>query len=387
MLSTSNRMKEINPFYVMSLLSRAGELEREGRDIIHLEIGEPDFISPPAVIKAGMRSLSSGAIKYTAAAGLPELRSAIAAYYKSHYKLNIPAERIFITPGASGALLLALGVLLNAGDQVVMADPSYPCYRNMVRLFDSEPKLVATGPEEEYQLNADLIRHQWEPSSRIVLVASPSNPTGTIISSGNLQEIAALVDSLGGCVISDEIYHGLEYESQAQSMLAFSDQALVVNSFSKFFGMTGWRVGWLVVPNRLIDAVDKLAQNIFISAPSPSQYAALASFEADNLTELDRRRLEFKSRRDYLYSHLTRLGFNTEAKPGGAFYIYADCSRFGMCSSKFTELLLEQNGVALTPGKDFGVNAPGTHLRFAYTTSSERIAEAVERLGAFINYL
>ena len=387
MLSISNRMKEIHPFYVMSLLSRAGELEREGRDIIHLEIGEPDFDSPPVVIEAGMRSLNSGAIKYTAAAGLPELRSAIADYYKNHYKLNISAERIFITPGASGGLLLALGVLLNAGDQVLMADPSYPCYRNMVRLFEAEPKLISSGPEEDYQLNVDMIQRHWEPDSRIVLLASPSNPTGTIISSENLQKIAALVNSLGGCIISDEIYHGLEYESQAQSILAFSDQALVVNSFSKYFGMTGWRVGWLVVPDDLIDAVDKLAQNIFISAPSHSQYAALASFDSDNLIELDRRRLEFKGRRDYLCSELTRLGFNIGVKPGGAFYIYADCSGFGMCSSRFTELLLEQNGVALAPGKDFGINAPSTHLRFAYTISSERIAEAVGRLGDFINCL
>ncbi len=387
MLSISNRMKEVNPFYAMSLLARAGELEREGRDIVHLEIGEPDFKSPPAVIEAGMRSLSSGMIKYTAAAGLPELRSAIAAYYQSHYKLNIPAERIFITPGASGGLLLALGVLLNARDQVLMADPSYPCYRNLVRLFESEAKLIPVGPKENYQLNVDSIQSHWESRSRVVLVASPSNPTGTIISSGNLQTIAELVNSLGGCIISDEIYHGLEYESPAQSMLAYSDQALIVNSFSKYFGMTGWRVGWLVVPHQLIDAVDKLAQNVFISAPSHSQYAALASFDADNLIELDRRRLEFKRRRDYLCSELIRLGFNIGVKPGGAFYIYADCSGFEMSSSKFAELLLEQNSVALTPGKDFGINAPSTHLRFAYTTSSERIAKAVERLEDFISRL
>lgn len=384
MLPASQRIAEINPFFVMSLLDRAKKLESQGKDIVHLEIGEPDFESPRAVTDAGIHALQSGVVKYTPAAGLPELRQAIADFYKRKYQLNIAADRIFVTPGATGALLLALALILNRDDQVLMADPSYPCNRNLVRLFDARAKLIPVKSSDNYQLTSGLVRRHWEPKCRMALIASPSNPTGTLIDRQELREICGVIQSFGGYLVSDEIYHGLEYELSAVSALTFSDQVLVVNSFSKYFGMTGWRVGWLVVPKHLAFDAEKLAQNIFISAASHSQYAALASFDQQNLSELERRRQEFKKRRDYLCQQLTKMGFDLAVKPGGAFYIYANCSAFGLSSWDFAERLLEQCGVAITPGKDFGLNAPDAHLRFAYTNCQDQLEVAMERLQQFI---
>ncbi len=384
MLSGAERIAEINPFYVMSLLDRAKKLESQGRDVVHLEIGEPDFKSTPFVTDAGIRALRTGVVKYTPAAGLPELRHAIADYYKRKYQLDVTANRIFVTPGATGALLLALAMILNRGDQVLMADPSYPCNRNLVRLFDAHAKLIPVESSDNYQLSSDLVKRNWSPKCRMALIASPSNPTGTLIDSQELRKICHAVQSCSGYLVSDEIYHGLEYELPAVSALTFSDQVLVVNSFSKYFGMTGWRVGWLVVPDHLTLDAEKLAQNIFISTASHSQYAALASFQEQNLVELERRRKEFQKRRDYLCQQLTKMGFDLAVKPGGAFYIYANCSEFGLNSWDFAERLLEQSGVAITPGKDFGLNEPDTHLRFAYTNCQERLEDAVERLEQFI---
>lgn len=380
----AHRMHGITPFYVMELLQRAKQLEQLGRDIIHMEIGEPDFTTPLLVVEAGLQFLRNGDVKYTSAGGLPELRTAIADYYRQRHALNIPAERIFITPGASGAFLLAFGISLNPARSVIMADPCYPCNENFVRLFDASIQAVAVDAGSGYQLDADLIARHWRETTQGALIASPSNPTGTLIDNGALQAAICEVQRRGGCFYSDEIYHGLVYDAEANTALSHSDELFVINSFSKYFGMTGWRVGWLVVPEAFVGVADRLAQNIFISTPTHSQYAALASFSPENRAELESRRQEFHRRRDFLYENLLRLGFKITCKPEGAFYIYADCSMFTADSFQFARDLLETEGVAVTPGRDFGYNHPEKHIRFAYTASIDRMSDALTRLERFL---
>lgn len=380
----AERMREIKPFYVMELLQRAKILEEQGRDIVHMEIGEPDFATPAAVINAGTDSLRDGMLKYTPSAGLPELRAKIAAYYQRTYGVYVDEQRIFITPGASGAFLLALGVTVNPGDRVILADPGYPCNSNFVRLFGGKPQFVAVDAQTDFQLNARLIERHWSKTTQAVLITSPSNPTGTIITANDLHQSIELVARLGGCFFSDEIYHGLVYQRQAETALRFSNQVFVINSFSKFFGMTGWRIGWLVVPDAYCDAITKLAQNLFISTSSLAQHAALAAFDERNLDELESRRQEFARRGEFLYRQLQQIGFEIAVRPEGAFYIYADCSRFSDNSFDFARDLLEQAGVAVTPGMDFGQNKPERFVRFAYTTSLQRLEEGVDRIGRFV---
>ncbi len=380
----ATRMQYISPFYVMELLQLAKQLERQGRDVIHMEIGEPDFPTPKGVLEAGRQCLHDGQIKYTAATGLQPLREAIGQYYFDRYRIQVAVERIFITPGATGAFLLALGSSLNPGEEIIMADPCYPCNNNFVRLFGGTTQYVKATAETNFQLNAELIRHHWNEHSKGVVVASPSNPTGTLISPDDLKQSVEQTLALKGCFYSDEIYHGLVYKDKAVSALQFSDKAFVINSFSKFFGMTGWRVGWLVVPEAFIDPVEKLAQNIFISTPTQSQYAALACFSRENLEELDRRAAVFAERKDYLYKRLIELGFEVEAEPQGAFYIYANCSRYTDDTFKFAKDLLLAEAVAVTPGKDFGHNRENLYIRFAYTASVDRMSAALDRLEQFL---
>lgn len=379
----AERMHGISAFYVMELLQRAKQLEARGRDVIHMEIGEPDFPTPPAVIAAGNRFLRTGEVKYTPAAGLPALREAIADYYHAA-GINVDARRIFVTPGASGAFLLAFGISINPGERILMADPCYPCNDNFVRLFGGRSELIPVGADDDYQLSADLIAEHWGAECKGALIASPSNPTGTVIGREALRQAIAKVVELGGCFYSDEIYHGLVYDDAVSSALAFSDKVFVINSFSKFFGMTGWRVGWLVVPEEFIDAAERLAQNIFIATSTQSQYAALASFTPENLAELEARRQEFQRRRDFLCENLPKLGFRIARKPQGAFYVYADSSDLADDSFEFAKELLETQAVAVTPGRDFGVYRADRHIRFAYTASVDRMAAALTRLETFL---
>lgn len=380
----ADRMQAISSFYVMELLQRAKQLEQQGRDVIHMEIGEPDFPSTQSVIEAGKRCIDSGEVKYTAPAGLPELRQAIADFYQQRYQVKVSPERIFITPGASGAFLLAFGISLNPEQSIMMADPCYPCNENFARVYGATAQYVSVNAEQAYQLNADLINHHWQANTQGVLIASPSNPTGTVISAEALQQAIATVEQHGGCFYSDEIYHGLDYDQPISTALSFSDKVFVINSFSKYFAMTGWRIGWLVVPENFIQAAEKLAQNIFISTATHSQYAALASFSAENLAELDQRRDTFKQRRDFLYENLLRLGFKIDCKPQGAFYLYADCSAFTNDSFQFAKDLLEAEAVAVTPGIDFGTHQANTRIRFAYTASIDRMTIALNRLERFL---
>ncbi len=382
----ARRMKEIDAFYVMGILARARELEADGRSIIHMEIGEPDFISPEPVVRAGIEALQAGETHYTPAVGLPALREAIARYYKESYGVDVAPRRIVITPGASGALLLALGVLIDPGDEVLMADPGYPCNRHFVRMFEGRPRSMPVGPETAYQLTDGLLGQSLSKNTRAVMLASPSNPTGTLVDAEQMKAMCGRAAGQGAAMLVDEIYHGLVYdERRVQTALAFSDDVFVLNSFSKYFGMTGWRLGWLVVPDTYVDAVDRLAQNIFLAASTPAQYAALSAFSKETQKVLEQRRDEFRVRRDYLLPALRELGFNIPVTPQGAFYLYADCSAFTNDSFVFARQLLEEAGVAVTPGCDFGEHLAEQHIRFAYTTSLDNLREGVERIKQFLS--
>jgi aspartate/methionine/tyrosine aminotransferase len=372
----------IEPFQVMDVLARARAQEAQGRSIIHMEIGEPDFPTPERIVQAGVQALNAGYTHYLPALGLDGLRSAVADSYPSGTRPD-PA-RIVVTPGASGALTLVLAALLNPGDRVLLTDPGYPCNRHFVRLFEGEPAGIQVGPETGYQLTADLIRQHWTPNTVAVLVSSPSNPTGTLIGDAEMARIVDVVAHLGGVLIVDEIYHGLTYGIDAVSVLAHSSDVFVVNSFSKYYGMTGWRLGWLVLPDAYLGAVEKLAQNVFIAASTPAQYAALEAFAPDVHVELERRREVFRERRDYLLPALRALGFDIPVTPQGAFYIYADCSRFTSNSTAFALDLLNRAGVAITPGSDFGHHQSNRYVRFSYATAHENLKEGVTRMARAI---
>lgn len=368
----------------MSLLARARELEAAGRSVIHLEIGEPDFPTPAAVLDAGVRALQRGETFYTPAAGLRELRRAIAAFYLDYQGIRVPHERIIVTPGASGALLLALAAVAGAGDEVLLADPGYPANRHFLRLLDAVPVEIPAGPDSGYQLTPALVERHWGPRTRAALVATPANPTGSVLDAAALDALAQAVARRSGALIVDEIYQGLVYEGDARSVLATRDDVFVVNSFSKFFGMTGWRLGWLVAPESYVEAVERIAQNVFLAASTPAQHAALAAFGPDTLCELERRRDIFRERRDALLPALRDLGFAVPQVPQGAFYCYADCSALCADSFAFSRDLLEQAGVAVAPGIDFGAHRAQAHLRFAYTRPVDVLLEGVERIRRFL---
>lgn len=384
-MRTAERMQSIQPFHVMALLARARELEAAGRSIVHMEIGEPDFITPQPVIDAGIHALQDGYTHYTPAVGLPALRQRIAEFYQQRYGVAVDARRVVITPGASAALHLVMAVLVNPGDRVLLADPGYPCNRNFVYLLNGQPLGIPVTAATAYQPDPQQVREVWTEAVAALLVASPANPTGTLLGERTLHEFHAIAASQGGSLIVDEIYHGLVYDQQATTALAISEDIFVVNSFSKYFGMTGWRLGWLIAPPAYVADIDKLAQNLFLAAPTIAQHAALRAFDEDTITILEARRREFQQRRDYLLPALRAIGFDIPVIPDGAFYLYANCSRFSDDSYRFTSQLLEEVGVAITPGTDFGINRPETHVRFAYTTSMGNLQEGVRRLRAFLS--
>ena len=377
-------MGEVSSFHVMEVMARAKTLEEQGRDIVHMEVGEPDFPTPKTIIDAGIEFLNKGDVHYTKAQGLTALRYKIAEFYQRQYGVFLSAERIFITPGASGALTVALATLLDQGDEVLIADASYPCNSNLITLFGGNPMAVNAPSANNFQLDAGIVADAWGVDTRGVLMASPSNPTGTMIDRQHMDELVQLISRRQGFLISDEIYHGLTYEEPAVSALEFSEDVFVLNSFSKFFGMTGWRLGWLVVPEYAVVPTNRLMQNLYISAPTHSQYAALAAFNDNTQRILLQRRDEFKRRRDILYEGLIELGFVIDGKPQGAFYIYADCSALTDNSHAFVLELLEKGCVATTPGIDFGQNEPERYIRFAYTTSVEQIELGLERIKGFL---
>lgn len=398
----ASRVDDIQPFRVVEVLSRAKELESLGRDIVHMQAGEPDFATAEPIVEAGVSALRNGATYYSGASGLWELREAIAAFYLSDYGVTVDPKRIMITPGASGALLLIAALLVDVGDKILLADPGYPCNRNFMRLVEGEGQLVPVSADDNFQLNAELVSRHWcsDKESKTVgaLVATPANPTGTVISKPELEALHREIYSRGGSLIVDEIYHGLDFRDESgqrsvHSMLEITDDAFVINSFSKYFGMTGWRLGWLVAPPWACPALDKLAQNLFISMSTMAQYAALKCFETPTRVILDQRRDEFKRRCDFLLPALRDLGFIIPQAPEGGLYIYADISQFlddnnpagkgfGKNSQEFCLILLEEHGLAITPGADFGHFQCDKYVRFAFTTSMDRLIVAVDRMRA-----
>ncbi|MDQ6951688.1 MAG: aminotransferase class I/II-fold pyridoxal phosphate-dependent enzyme [Mariprofundales bacterium] len=379
----TRRIDHIEPFRVMQLLERAKQLEAEGRTIIHMEIGEPDFPTPPEVIAAAQQQLLSGNQFYTPSTGDPALTRAIADLYQREYGVTIDPERILITPGTSGAFNLLYAVLLDSGERVLLPDPGYPCQRNLVRLAGGEPINIPVDAASNYQLDSARLTAHWDAQTRAAVVISPGNPTGTLIDPTMLSALAIGCQQHGGYLISDEIYHGLTYGCRAQSALAINDRAIVVNGFSKRWAMTGWRVGWIIVPPELIEPCRRVMQNIFIAAPTLSQRVAIAALTATKSCE--HMRSAYDERRRFLLETLPALGFDIVIEPQGAFYIYADVHRLTSDSRDFCWRLLEQAGVAITPGEDFGSFRANTHLRFAYATGIAQLREGIDRIRRFIH--
>ena len=401
----TQRAQRVEPFYVMELAKAAAEMAtRSGlgqREMIYLNIGEPDFTAPPLVQAAAELAIANGRSQYTQATGLPRLREAISGWYTSRFGLNIDPSRIVVTAGASAALQLACLALIEAGDEVLMPDPSYPCNRQFVQAAEGRAVLVPSGPEQRFQLSPEQAEPAWNPATRGVLLAPPSNPTATSIAREALQKIAHFVRSKGGVTMVDEIYLGLSFDdAYGHSALGLpdglGDDVISINSFSKYFNMTGWRLGWLVLPPALVPIVERLAQNLFICASTIAQHAALACFEPASLAEYERRRAEFKARRDFFIPELNRLGLTVPVMPDGAFYGWADVSaqnqRWGLpaASAQHPEggswalafELMKRCQLATTPGRDFGQAEPGRYLRFSYANSMAQLQEAVKRLEA-----
>lgn len=378
---TAQRAEDIEPFEVMDVLSRAHALEARGRRVIHMEIGEPDFSAPAPVVEAGVRALRDGLTAYTATLGLPSLREAIAAHYRSKFNTKVEASRIAVTAGASGALLTVAALYVGPGDEILVPDPGYPGYRHFVRAFEGMAKSLAVSGASDFQPTLEMVRAAWGPRTRGLLLGSPSNPTGTLIPKPELARIAQFIAEHDGVLIVDEIYQGLVYGSEPWSALGFPGDVVVINSFSKYFCMTGWRLGWVVLPESAVRGFEKLGQHLFISAPAAAQHAAVAAFSPDCLRILEERRSEFARRRDFLVPQLKAAGLRIPAEPRGAFYIYADCGRD---SRRFCLDLLESEAVAATPGIDFGLNGTDRFVRFAYTRSMQDLEEAAERIARFV---
>ncbi len=383
-LRTATRMADIEPFHVVVLIARAQQLEAAGRSIVNMVVGEPDAPVADPIAQAGIRAIQAGQVRYTAGLGMPPLRDAIAGWYRSCYGVDVPAGRIGVMPGSSGSLLLTMGVLLSPGDEVLMTDPGYPCNRHFVRTMEGRAIGIPVGADTAYQLTAELVERHWSPRTRAVMLASPSNPTGTLIDFDELRAIHAVVRERGGTLIVDEIYHGLTYGVKDRTVLEFATDVFVINSFSKYFGMTGWRLGWVVAPQAFMPDLEKLAQNLFISPSELAQQAAMAAFSPEAVAVHEQRRDAFRAQRDFLLPRLEALGFGIPVRPDGAFYIYADCSRFTTDSYAWCHELLEQAGVAIAPGIDFGAYRAETHVRFSYPKPIPVLAEGIARLERYL---
>ena len=380
----SRRAEQLSPFHVMDILAQAKALSQQGKSIYHLEVGEPDFATAEPIINAGIDALKQYRTHYTPALGLPELREQIAGYYERKFSIEVDPRRVIITSGASGALQLAMLCLLDAGENVLLADPGYPCNQNIAQILAAEAVAVPVSADSHYQLDAESVALHWNSRTRAAMVASPSNPTGTILPREQLESLCRFVEKKQGRIIVDEIYQGLVYEQEEYTALDVSHECFVINSFSKYFGMTGWRLGWMVVPDFYVDAIDRIAQNIFLAPPTISQIAALTALKVETQVILDARRDEFRQRRDFLLPALEQMGFEVAVKPQGAFYIYANCHRFTDDSFSWVNRLLDEQGVAVTPGIDFGSHLANIHCRFAYTQSLEILQQAVDKIDTFV---
>jgi aspartate/methionine/tyrosine aminotransferase len=379
----ARRTAAITPFRVVDVMEAAWAAERAGRQIVHLEVGEPDFGTPVPVVEAATKAIADGRVRYTSSLGLPELREAISGYYADRFGIDVPPRRVVVTTGASGALLLALAATVDRDEAVLLADPGYPCNRNLIRLCEGVPVGLPVGAATDYQLTAELVADGWTERTKGVLLASPSNPTGTLVAPKELAAVAAEADGRGGVCFVDEIYGELVYDRAPATVLADTDTPFVVNSFSKTFGMTGWRLGWMVCPPWALPAVEALAQNAFIAPPAPAQYGGLAAFTPEVWAVVEHRRQAFAARRDVLVEGLRAGGFGVPVMPQGAFYVYARSDGLDGDSMRLARRLLDEAGVAVVPGCDFGDHEPEAHLRFSYTTTLDQIAEGVRRLTAW----
>ncbi|MDB5940507.1 MAG: aminotransferase [Ramlibacter sp.] len=391
-MKISSRAGRIEPFYVMEVAKAASQLARDfaqsERPMIFLNIGEPDFTAPPLVQEAAARAIHDGATQYTPATGLDSLRERISGWYSDRFGVQVPARRIVVTAGASAALQLACLALIDSGDEILMPDPSYPCNRHFVSAAEGRAVLIPTSAQERFQLSASKVEQAWGEKTRGVLLASPSNPTGTSIHPDELRRIHEFVRGKGGITLLDEIYLGLSYDDTfGHTGLAIDDDVISINSFSKYFNMTGWRLGWMVVPEALVPVVERLAQNLFICASTVAQHAALACFEAESIAEYERRRAQFKARRDWFIPALDALGLKVPVMPDGAFYAWADCSdmcrKLGVAGSwELAFELMKRAHVAVTPGRDFGAADTGNFIRFSTANSMAQLQEAAARLKA-----
>ena len=394
-MQISNRAQRIEPFYVMEVAKAArllgDKLLNTERPMLYLNVGEPDFTAPPLVQEAAINAVKAGNTQYTQASGMPELRERISHWYKRRFKVDVPASRIVLTAGASAALQLACLALINSGDEILMPDPSYPCNRQFVSAADGVPVMVPTTAAERFQLSAAKVEAAWKSGkTRGVLLASPSNPTGTSIHPDEMRRIHNFVQKQGGITLIDEIYLGLSHDdTYGQTALVLDDQVISINSFSKYFNMTGWRLGWLVVPKALAPVIERIAQNLFICPSTVTQHAAMACFEAASIAEYEQRRAEFKARRDYFIPALQELGFDVPVMPDGAFYAWADCSKIcGKLGIKdswdLAYEIMHKAHLAVTPGRDFGTYETAKFIRFSTANSLPQLQQAIERLRVML---
>lgn len=379
----SDRVASMSPFLVVQLLTRARALEKAGYKVIHMEAGEPNLPLPSAVQEA-LRQSASQPMGYTEAGGIMPLREGIAQFYADMFHVTLDPGRVFITTGATAALLMLLAIVADAGERVLIPDPGYPCYRQFLHFLGIEPEAISLSAEDGYLPTPEQI-HGHGGKAKALVLASPANPTGALIPRPRLEEIIAVCHAMDLFMVMDEIYAPLTFDAQPQTALALDEEILLVSGFSKYFGMTGLRLGWAIVPEPFLEPLETIAQNLYIAPPTSAQYAALAAFSPDNLIELEKRKLLFKERRDFLISSLENLGFKIPVLPAGGFYIYADASAFTQDSLSFCRDILEKEHVALTPGEDFGCHEAKTHVRFSFTASMEDLQEGILRLQRYLN--
>jgi aspartate/methionine/tyrosine aminotransferase len=375
----------ITPFHVMDILARCKEMEAQGRDVVHMEIGEPDFPTPRPIAEAGIAAIRNQLTQYTSALGLRELRELISEYYRHRFSIAVKPEQIVITPGASGALQLIISYVLRVHKKIITSDPTYPCNRNVTKLAGGDVVTIPVDSDTEFQLNARLLEDNWQDDVAAVLVASPSNPTGAVCKQTQLLEMADFLATKNKLLIVDEIYQGLTYDIESETVAGLRENIIVINSFSKYFGMTGWRAGWAVAPMQYMGDLDVIAQNTYLATSTVAQHAALAAFSDETKIILEQRREMFKRRRNLLCDALLKLDIDVPVLPQGAFYVYADISKHSDDSYSFCKQLLESKAVAITPGCDFGDYQSNQYVRFAYTTSDERISIGMRRLGEFLS--
>jgi aspartate/methionine/tyrosine aminotransferase len=378
----TDRVNKMPSFIVMDVLEEANRLEREGKEIVHLEIGEPDFDTPEFIKEEAIKALREGVTHYTDTQGIPELRLAIAAHYHSKYGVNVDPDKVIVTLGTSPALFMALSALVEKGDEVIITDPGYACYKNMIEFVSGKPVPVPVYDDEGYLIDPERLKKLISKKTRAIIINSPANPTGTTLTRQNMEEISHLAEKYGFYIISDEIYHGLNYSGKDISVLEVSQNAIVINGFSKTYAMTGWRLGYLIAPRKVIEPLKRVHQNLFICAASFVQKAAVKAIEeGDDFVK--RVVNEYRQRRDYLLSELRKLGFEIKTTPQGAFYIMAGIRSFNLSSIEFSRRLLYEAGVATTPGIDFGANGEG-YIRFSYATSLENLKKAIFKIEKFV---